>query len=143
MRIVRVLAGSLLFTGLTLFGSSCAHHRDVRPGADGINHVIVRATDRTEAEQSAISQAENYCDQFQKHPGFLEEKSHYTGTMDEATRDNVRKASHAAILLGGTGSVIGSDDVRTGGNVLGAAGTVGSVMTGGSDYQSVMRFKCQ
>lgn len=143
MRIARNLSGIVIFTTLVLFGTSCAHHRDVRPGADGINNVIVRAPDRTQAEQSAISQAEDFCDQFQKHPGFLEEKSQYTGTMDEATRDNVRKASHAAILLGGTGSVIGTDDVRTGGNVLGAAGTVGSVMTGGSDYQSVMRFKCQ
>ena len=133
-----------LFIGL-IFAASCAHHRDVRPGAGGIHNVVVRGEDKEEAERSAISQAEHYCEQSSRHPAFLDSgKTTYTGTMDEKTRDTVNKASKAATVLGGTGAVFGgSSGVRTGGNVLGAAGTVGGIMTSGNDYTAEMRFKCE
>ena len=126
-----------------LTAAACAHHRDVRPGTDGINHVVVRAHDKTSAERSAISQAEDFCDESHRHPAFTEERTTYTGTMDEATRDTIQKASEAAILIGGTGTAIGRDGTRTGSEVLGGAGTVGSVMTNGDDYTSDMKFRCQ
>jgi len=122
--------------------TSCAHHRDVRPGADGLNRVQVRAQNQEQAERSAISQAEHYCEQFSKHPGFVEEKTEYKGSMDEATRNTVHKASTAAMILGGTGATA-SRGTRSGGSVLGAAGTVGHIMTGGDDYTADMKFKCQ
>jgi hypothetical protein len=129
---------------VAVLASSCAHHRDVRAGADGVNRVVVRAEDKESAERSAISQAEHYCEQSKTRPGFMEEKTQYTGTMDEKTRDTVKKASTAAMVLGGTtGVVAGNSGVRTSGNVLGAAGTVGRIMTGGDDYVAEMRFKCQ
>lgn len=138
MKKLSVLALSVLVL------SSCAHHRDVRPSADGINHVVVRAPTRESAERSAISQADHYCDQFDKHAGFVEEnKTQYTGSMDENTRETVRKASKAAQILGGAGTVAGRGDTRTGGEVLGTAGVIGGVMTSGNDYLADMRFKCQ
>ncbi|MCM2278356.1 MAG: hypothetical protein NDJ89_09800 [Oligoflexia bacterium] len=130
------------FSFVFLF-ASCAHHRDVRAGADGIHRVIVRGQDKEGAERSAISQAEHFCEQRKLAPAFMDEKTQYTGTMDEKTRDTVRKASSAAMVLGGVGGVAGSGATRTGGTVLGTAGTVGSIMTGGEDYTAEMRFKCQ
>jgi hypothetical protein len=136
---IRLLIASLFVISF----ASCAHHRDVRPGADGIHRVVVRAQDKDQAERNAISQAEHYCEQSQKLPGFMDEKTQYTGSMDESTRDTVRKASTAALVLGGAGTVAGSNGVRTGGSVLGGAGAVGAIMTSGNDYVSEMRFKCQ
>lgn len=129
-----------------LFGSffvGCAHHPDVRPGADGIHRVVIRSTAKEKAERDAISQAENYCSQTNLAVAVMDEKTVYTGTMDESTRDMVHKVSTASIILGGAGAVAGPKDVKKGGSVLGAAGTVGSIMTSGNDYLVEMRFKCQ
>lgn len=109
-----------------------------------MNRVVVREQDKESAEQSAIRQAEHYCEQFQRHPAFLDEgKTSYNGSMDENTRDTVRKASKAARVLGGAGMVFGENGVRTGGTAVGAAGTVGGIMTSGNDYTAEMRFKCE
>ncbi len=129
---------------VTISFSSCAHHRDVRPGAEGVHRVVVRAPEREVAEQSALRQAENYCEELQKRPGIVEEtKTRYTGTMDEDTRDTLRKASTAATVLGNRGgSAYGSGQHGHHG-ALGSAGTVGAIMTNGNDYVSEMSFKCQ
>lgn len=120
--------------------ASCAHHRDVRPGADGVHHVIVREPTKESAERHAISQANHYCEQSNRTAAFMNESTQYTGTMDESTRDTLRKASTAATILGGT-----SAHARRHGepNVLGTAGTIGSIMTNGDDYTADMKFKCQ
>lgn len=137
---IQLIAASLL--GFSAF--SCAHHRDVRGGADNVHSVTVRGTEKTSTERDAISQADDYCDQWDKRAGIVTQKSGYIGTtMDENTRDTVRKASTAAILLGGVGSAAADEPgARRGGNVVGAAGTVGAVMTGGENYETTMTFKC-
>ena len=122
---------------------SCAHHRDVRPGADGVNRVVVRSQDKDQAERSAISQAEDFCKQSKTFPAFVNEETKYTGSMDEKTRDSVKKASTAAMILGGTGVGVGRGATRAGGGVLGTAGVIGGVMTGGKDYTAEMRFICK
>lgn len=63
--------------------------------------MVVRAPDQQSAERQAISQAEDHCEQTQTRPAFVDEKTQYTGSMDERTRDTVRKASTAAMILGG------------------------------------------
>jgi hypothetical protein len=133
----------LLVVGL-LSLASCAHHRDVRAGADGIHKVIVREEEKEEAEQSAISQANHFCEEQQKHAAFIEEKSQYTGKMDEGTRDTVRKASKAAAVVGGTLGTFGEDrGTRNAGGIVGLGGVAGGVMTSGKDYTAEMKFKCQ
>lgn len=128
-----------------LFLAGCAHHRDVRPGADGIHSVRTREPNKERAERSAISQAEHYCESMgDKHPAFFNENTKYTGTMDEGTRDTVNKASKAAMILGGAAGTMGrSSSTRGAGTVVGAAGTAGHVMTSGDDYEAEMKFKCQ
>jgi hypothetical protein len=123
---------------------ACAHHRDVRPSADGINYVVVRDPTREAAERSALRQANHYCESLEKHAAIVSEKSDYKGSMDENTRETLRKASAAAMILGGGAGVLGHEPgVRSGGSVVGAAGTVGAVMTSGDDYVAEMKFKCQ
>jgi hypothetical protein len=135
----------ILAIGALTILSSCAHHRDVRPGADGVNYVSVNKEEGDEAQRDAIRQAEHYCSEVhKKHAVFTEEKTKYKGEMDENTRKTVKKASTAAAVIGSAVGVFGGDQpTRTGGAVLGGAGTVGGIMTSGNDYNTEMKFKCQ
>lgn len=138
------LCSSLILLSALFIVTGCAHHRDVRPGVDGVHQVIVRAQDKGSAERDAISQAEHFCQQSQKIPGIIEEKTIYTGTIDEATRETLRKASMAAKVL--DHSHVNHDaetPASSGPGVLGKAGRVGAVMTSGDDYRTEMKFKCQ
>ena len=49
--------------GILLLLSACAHHRDVRPSADGIHKVVVRAEDTDEGSRDAIKQANHFCEE--------------------------------------------------------------------------------
>lgn len=131
----------ILLFGFLFFG--CAHHRDVRPGAEGIHHVVTRGPEKEEVEQDAIRQAEHFCKEFGKYPGFLNEGTQYTGDMDEKTHKTARKASKAAMVVGSAMNIFGGRNESGAGAVVGTAGAVGSVMTGGSAYTSDMKFKCQ
>lgn len=118
--------------------SSCAHHRDVRPGVNGQSRVVTTAETAEGSERDALSQANHYCKEFKKMPKILSEKTQYTGEMDENTRKTLRKASTAAILVGG-----GMDnDKSNNGAVIGGAGQVGAIMTSGEDYRTEMSFEC-
>lgn len=129
---------SVVVAGLFLLGA-CAHHKDVRPGANGQNRVVTQADTAEGATRSALAQSNHYCEEFKKTPKVVSETVVYTGEMDESTRKTVRKASQAAILVGGMNTQPGSTGVNP---VLGA-GQVGSVMTGGDDYKAEMVFLCQ
>lgn len=112
------------------------------PGENGINRVSVRDIEKTDSEEAAVDAAREYCEKRGSEAIFIEEKeAKYTGSMDESTRDTVRKASTAAMILGPTLGVATHSHV--GGGVLGSAGVVGHTMTSGKDYQSELKFKCK
>jgi hypothetical protein len=67
----------------SLFTVGCAHHRDVRPGAEGIHRVVLSSDNDDDAERDAISQAETFCEKRGKSPAFVNEEKKYTGSMDE------------------------------------------------------------
>ncbi len=131
----------------TVLLSACAHHRDVRPGVDGVHRVNVRGEEKDAAERSAISQANHYCESTGgKHAAFVNEQTKYTGSMDEGTRATLKKASQAAQVVGTSTSTRRRDAYGrpvSQVNPLGTAGVVGSIMTSGQDYSSEMKFKCQ
>ena len=129
------------FAFLTLV--SCAHHRDVRPGADGINRVVLRGPDREPIERSAISQANHFCDQTKKTPAFVTETSKYTGSGDEANHKMMRRASEAVTAGGGMVAVFGGNNERNAGRMASGAGVVGGIMTDQEAYTVDMAFKCQ
>jgi hypothetical protein len=126
-----------LTLGLAVGG--CAHHRDVRPGASGQNRVVTTSQEAESASRGAISQANHYCKQFKQAPRIISEKTTYIGEMDENTRKTLRKASNAAILVGG----MHSDPSKPKVNPVMGAGQVGSVMTSGEDYRTEMVFECK
>lgn len=136
---MKTIGQLLCLVTVTLIFAGCAHHRDVRPGTLGKNRVVTSATEGEAASRSAISQANHYCAQFKKEPRIESEKTIYTGEMDEDTRKTIRKASNAAILVGG----VYSNPKNPNMNPIVGAGTVGSVMTNGEDYQTEMVFECK
>lgn len=133
--------------GLTLgiLISSCAHHNDVRPGANGLNRVRVRKSEKSLAEQSALSQAKHFCKERNLFPEVISETTEYTGSMDESTRETLKRASGVALVLGGTmKSRTNTFPTETGpGDVVQGAGQAGHMMTDGDDYLTEMTFRCQ
>lgn len=121
--------------------SACAHHKDVRPGADGVHRVVVRGAEASGVERKAIDEANHFCKQFGQIAYVVnEEKTQYTGSMDENTRKTIKKASTAAMVIG---AGVGHGRNTGAGQVLGGAGTAGWIMTSGDDYVADMKFKCQ
>lgn len=121
---------------------SCASHEHVRAGADGVHRVVIRGTDKTEVEEQALGEARSFCDQRDLAPAFVEEKTDYTGSMDEKTHKTIKKVSQAAAIGGGMLGVMGGKrESRVGQGVFGA-GVVGSAFQDGDAYTANMKFKC-
>jgi hypothetical protein len=132
-----------LLTVILLMGLSACSTAKVRilPGETS-NKVVSTDFESDDAEEAAIEKANEYCQKYNKRAVFLnsDNKSKYTGKMDEGTRNTVRKASHAAMVLGGP---IGAG-TRSGaaGGLLGSAGFIGHAMTNDRDYRAEWNFKC-
>jgi hypothetical protein len=62
-----------------LFFASCAHHRDVRAGADGVHRVIVNTDEEDEGSREAIAQAQHFCEQRNLSAAFVKEDKKFTG----------------------------------------------------------------
>lgn len=127
---------------ISFFFVACAHHRDVRPGANGINRVVIPTNDKDSGTRDAISQANDYCESINKSAAFVDEKSSYTGDISEESYKNGKKISKAAKVLGGAGYAFGGRNERKAGGVVGLGGVVGDAVLG-NGYTVEMRFKCQ
>ncbi len=115
---------------LATFLTSCAHHRDVRPGADGVHRVQVQAETKQEGQRDSLSQASHYCETLKLRPAIVKEDHSYTGQLDESIYQNTQKAKEAAnILLGGTSYQHEANQAAS--SLLGKAYTIN------------MSFKCQ
>jgi hypothetical protein len=135
-----------VFCGLVFLLTGCATTKDVMPGENGVNRVSLNSSDGDQGRELAIREAKKYCEDRQKDAVFLDDKTQYKGTMDEQTRKTIKKASNAAILIGGmsqSGSWENGDYHNDTGKVLGGAGTLGHVMTSDKDYQVEVKFKCR
>lgn len=125
-----------------LFLGACAHHRDVRPGADGIHSVVVTTDDKEQGSRDAISQANHYCGESKRQAAFVNEEQKYTGDMDEKTYKAGKRISKAAEMVGGTVWTMGGKRESNAGGVVGLGGaTADSVL--GKGYTVTMKFKCQ
>lgn len=134
----------LLFVSLSLnfFIISCAHHRDVRPGADGVHRVVIQTDDQDEGTRGAISQANHYCKQSKREAAFVTEEKKYTGDMDEKTYKNAKRASTVAKTVGGAVWGLGGRRESGIGGVVGLGG-VAADQALGKAYTVEMKFKCQ
>ena len=105
------LSTTLLLT-IALSIGACAHHRDVRPGPDGVHRVQIQTDDVDAANRDAISQANNYCKSksSKSEAVFLNEGSKYTGSMAEGDYKTAKTLSKAAQAIGGSMAVLGGQD---------------------------------
>ncbi len=131
----------LIFNLMILLTAGCAHHKDVRPGADGINRVVVHA-EGDEGGREALDQAKHFCKEFGKMPGIVEEKTTYVGSVDEETYKNGKAVSRVLKTVGSATTVFGGKNERNAGGVGVLAG-VGTDATLGNGYVTEMKFKCQ
>jgi hypothetical protein len=127
--------------GILLLLSSCAHHRDVRPSADGIHRVVVRAGDTDEGSREAIRQADHFCKERGRQAAFVKEEQKYTGDMDEKNYKNAKRATKVAQTVGGALWVFGGKRESNLGGLVGLGGAAGDAAIG-EGYTVEMRFKC-
>lgn len=125
-----------------LFLTGCAHHRDVRPGADGIHRVLIHTDNKEEAGQDAIRQANHFCEQQNKYAAIVDEKNNYVGSMKEEDYKNAKTAAKVAQAVGGAGWVFGGKNESTAGGIVGLGGGIADSVIG-KGYTVEMRFKCQ
>ncbi|MBX2986885.1 MAG: hypothetical protein KF802_03220 [Bdellovibrionaceae bacterium] len=131
-----------LFVLAVLSLSACAHHRDVRPGPNGLNRVLVKTDNTDEGSRDAIAQANHYCDQFGKHAVFMEEKQSYTGTMKESDYRKAKTAAKVAQGVGGAAWVFGGQKESNVGGIVGLGGGIADGALG-NGYAVDMQFRCQ
>jgi hypothetical protein len=135
-------ASRLLLVGFGVLLFSCAHHRDVRPGAEGVHTVIVSAEDQEGGSRDAISQANHFCEQYKKIAAFTTEEKKYVGSVDESTYKTGKNISKAAQIIGGATTVAGQRrSTKTAGGVVGLGGVIAD-QTLGKGYDVTMKFKC-
>ena len=103
----------------------------ILPGEDGVHQSIAKDIERDSAETAALKGANEYCEKKKKEAVVVKNGSKYTGSMDENTRNTVRKASHVASILGPIGGVVQE------------TGRAGQGMTNDRDYTAELSFKCQ
>lgn len=133
----KIFLGSLV----TLLGA-CAHHKDVRPGADGIHRVLVSTDDQEEGARNAISQANHYCKESNRSAAFISEDKKYVGSMDEDTYKTAKAISKAAAAAGGTVYAMGAKKESNVGGIVGMGGGIANNALG-KGYNVEMKFKCQ
>lgn len=121
---------------------SCAHHRDVRPGASGIHNVAVVAETPEEGSRDAISQANHFCKEQGKYAAIVEENQKYSGDMDESTYKNAKRGAKIAQAAGSAAWVFGNKGASDAGGVVGLGGGIADQAIG-KGYTVRMQFKCQ
>ncbi|NCN40778.1 hypothetical protein GW916_05955 [bacterium] len=136
-RIIKISITIALYNLLT----ACAHHRDVRAGADGVHRVVIQTDDTETASRDAISQANHFCEQRGKSAAFVKEEQKYTGDMDEQSYRNAKRAAKVAKTVGGVVHVHGAEKESSLGGLLGLGGVAGDQALG-KGYTVDMRFKC-
>lgn len=131
----------LSFTSLAFLTSACAHHRDVRPSADGVHWVELKTESEEEGARDAISQANNFCEERGKTAAVVSENKSYKGDMDESNYKTLKKAAKAAQTVGGVTYGLGASTESNIGGMVGLGGTVANQIAG-EGYLVKMRFKC-
>lgn len=121
---------------------ACAHHRDVRPGADGIHRVVIRTDDTEQGGREALDQATHFCKQSDKLAYIVKEDQKYTGDLDEKTYNNAKRATKVAKTVGGAVWALGAERESNAGGVVGLGGTAADEALG-KGYTVEMKFKCQ
>lgn len=119
----------------------CAHHPDVRAGADGVHRVVISSEDSEEGAREAIRQANSFCKERKLNAAFINESSKYQGDLEESDYKMAKKASKVAKVIGGSTYILGGQKESTVGGVVGLGGAVADGVLG-KGYATEMKFKC-
>lgn len=130
--------------GAFLLLASCAHHRNVRPGAEGVHKVIIQTDDVEAASENALDQANHFCSEKKggKSAVIVDEGKKYTGDMDEENYKKVKTASKVAKTVGGMAHVFGGKNESNAGGLAWLGGSAGDAAAG-KGYTIEMKFKCE
>lgn len=120
----RLSVKNILFAVAILLFTACAHHRDVRPGVDGVHRVVVTDDDKEQGSRNPIDQANHYCKQSNRSAAFVEESNKYTGTMDEGSYKTAKALSKAAAAASGSVYVMGTKKEANMGGIIGSGGAI-------------------
>ena len=121
---------------------SCAHHRDVRPGVDGIHRVSLQASETEDGTREAIDQANHFCEERGKSAAFISEEKKYTGDMNEKDYKNVRRAGKVAQVVGSGVYTFSGHKKTSDVGGLGALGGSAANAVASDGYSVEMKFKC-
>ncbi len=133
----------LVLISFAIFFIGCAHHQDVRPGADGVHRVVVSTDDKEAGSRDAIAQAEHFCEKRGgKYPAFINEEDKYVGDMDEKTYKKSKTAAKVAKAAGSALWVFGGKNESNAGGIVGLGGGIADQALG-KGYKVEMKFKCQ
>ncbi len=124
------------------FLSSCAHHRDVRPGPNGVHRVVIPTEDTDQAATNGMNQAEHFCqERYKNHAVVVSENKTYTGSMKEEDYKRGKTVSKVAQAVGGAAFVFGGKNESNAGGIVGLGGGIADGVLG-KGYQFNMEFKC-
>lgn len=128
----------LLFLTLLV---SCAHHKDVRPGVDGVHNVFIHSQDTAQGPREALSQANYFCEKRNKSAAIVKEETKYVGDMDEKSYNQTKRIGKVAQTIGSSAWVFGRNEVQDIGGLVGLGGTAVNTSLG-NGYLTRMSFKC-
>jgi len=131
---------TLVFGSIFLL-ASCAHHRDVRAGVDGVHRVVVATEDEDKGTRDAISQANHFCEERKMTAAFIDENKKYTGSMKEDDYKKLKTAGKVAGVVGSAAYVFGGKNESAAGGLIGLGGMAANAAAG-KGYTVEMKFKC-
>ena len=132
----------LFVTVMPLMLTSCAHHRDVRAGADGNHRVVIQTDDTAEGNRDALAQADHFCKEQGKYAAIVDEKKNYTGSMDEKSYNQAKTVSKVAQGVGGAAFVFGNKKASNAGGIVSLGGGIADSALG-NGYTVEMMFVCK
>jgi hypothetical protein len=120
----------------------CGHHRDVRPGTEGVHTVVVTSEGEEAGQRDAIAQANHFCkERYEKVAAIEKEGTKYTGDMDEEDYKMAKTAGKILQTGGSQAWVFGGKKERSAGGVASGTGNIIRSSTG-KGYTTQMKFKC-
>lgn len=122
--------------------AACAHHRDVRPGPNGVHRVVIKAEDQGDGSEDAIAQANHFCEEkYKTYAAIIDEKNQYVGSMNE---QEYKKGKTVAKIASAAGSALwlfgGHNESAIGGVTAIGGGIANSAL--GQGYTYSMSFRC-
>lgn len=125
-----------------IFLFSCAHHKDVRPKADGKHTVEIIGEDKSKLGRDAMEQADHYCEEQNRRAAIVSEKISFIGQGSEEDYVKAKNITKAVKAVGGSAYVFGGKKEKNAGGI-GVLGGQAADAYLGDGYKIHMVFVCK